>query len=70
MDRIREIIGRYGGLVCRRCINDLYGANLTQRDCVYDGPYERQCKCCGKMRHIVWDLKASGKRKLLFKKMI
>ena len=69
MDRIQEVMQEYGGLLCRRCLNEIYNASLVQKDCMYDGPELRICTRCKKQSHLVWDLKGSGKRKLLFKKM-
>ncbi len=60
LERIRE---RYGANICRRCINDLTGAGLETKDCVYEDAI-RQCPRCGDARHIVAELRFRGRRKM------
>ena len=57
----------FGGAVCRRCINQRYGANLQPKDCKYDSPYAQICPVCQEVHHIVHGLTASGKIKMLLK---
>ncbi|MBQ1504445.1 MAG: hypothetical protein IIZ49_03545 [Oscillospiraceae bacterium] len=61
------IRSRFGGPICRRCINETYRANLTPADCRYPYPFKNRCPCCGEQRNIVGSFRLSGQMKMLFK---
>lgn len=67
MVTIHKIQTRFGGNICRSCLNETYRANLERADCQYDYPFPTRCACCKEMKNIVTDLRLSGKRKLLFR---
>lgn len=52
------------GHMCRSCINAKYHASLKTEDCVYLD-YEYKCKHCGKMKHIVVDVRFTSRWKLI-----
>ena len=62
-----RIRSRFGGEICRRCINAAYRAHLTPQDCRYGYPYPSRCFRCGEVHNIVTGLRLSGRLKLLFK---
>lgn len=53
--------------LCRKCINEKYGINLSQKDCIYH-TFIQPCAECKEMRHIVVDLRLSAKLKTIFRK--
>lgn len=63
MNRIRT---KYGGNLCRRCINEAYQVQLQTNDCWYEY-YPHVCPRCGEIHNIVNDLKLSAKLRLLLK---
>ncbi len=65
LERIRE---RYGANICRRCINELTGAALTPRDCIYEDAID-QCPRCGDAHHIVAGFRFFGRRKMAGKRL-
>ena len=65
MDIIRH---KYGGLLCRRCINEIYGASLKASDCHYPYPFKYRCPRCGEQRNIVGSFRFSGQMKVLLLK--
>lgn len=67
MARYKDLKTKYQGFICRSCINDIYLANLKQKDCLYDSPYIAECPRCKEGRHLVSELQTSGKVKLMFK---
>ena len=61
-----KIKKEHGGMICRACLNNEYGLNLTPKDCdYYDG--RRKCASCRYAKHVVKGLKLTGKMKTLFK---
>lgn len=66
MVTISKIISKFGGNICRRCINETFNSTLLSEDCLYE-MYPSKCSCCGEMRNIVSGFRSSGKIKLLFK---
>lgn len=65
MVTIRKINKKYGGNICRRCINETYKIHLNHSDCLYGDPYPAQCPRCKDMRNIVSGFQFSGFIKLL-----
>ena len=64
----KRIIKRaFGGNICRRCINQLAGARLERKDCIYDS-YPSECPSCGVPQNIVTGFRLSGRIKLIGKK--
>ena len=63
MATMQSIKERFGGYICRHCINEVYGMQLRPADCLYD-LYPRECARCGKMHNIVRKVRL-GKRILL-----
>ena len=53
--------------LCRKCINEKYGADLLPEDCKYF-TFPAVCPMCGKVNNIVVDVRLIGRRKLWFKK--
>ena len=68
MIAIQEIRRKYGGLICRRCINAAYGVRLMPSDCLYESETPSYCVCCDGTHHLVSGFRARGKLKVLFKK--
>ena len=64
---IPQILTTHHGRLCRQCLNDYYHLHLSPSDCVYDGPYQRQCVRCGQVRNNMGGLRWSGRMKTLFK---
>ena len=62
----KKIAARFGGPICRRCINAQYGVSLKPFDCKYPYPYKDTCPRCGEMQNIVDGFRISGKIKMLF----
>lgn len=56
----KKIEKRFGGYICRRCINEVYKVNLTRHDCVYKS--FDVCPRCGVEHNIVHDFRSSGRR--------
>ena len=56
---------RFGGEICRDCINMTYGSRLNPDDCRYG--YVYTCPCCGEIRSIVVGLSPMGRLKMLFR---
>ncbi len=67
MVTIKKIKKRFGGCVCRQCINKTYKLHLIHQNCIYGLMYPAQCPNCMEMKNIVTGLKLSGFFKLLFK---
>ena len=67
MVTIKKIQKRFGGNVCRQCINETYDLHLLHTDCRYDHPYPSLCPNCRQMKNIVTGLQLSGFMKLLTK---
>lgn len=66
MANMTSLIRKYGGGICRECINREYGAKLTPKDCIYyDYPYT--CFCCQQHRNIVKKFRPSGQMKMLIR---
>ena len=53
--------------VCRRCINDIYGAHLQPKHCLYNH-YRYNCPRCGSYSHIVRKITFVGYLNLVFRK--
>ena len=66
MINTKKIAERYGGNICRRCINEDYRVHLTPDDCMYSKK-KQECPRCGWLSNIVNGFTFSGKRKMLFK---
>lgn len=43
------------GRLCRKCINEEYGLQLSRKDCLY-WIYPATCRCCGQIKNIVADI--------------
>ena len=56
----KKIEKRFGGYICRRCINEVYKVNLTRHDCIYKS--FDICPRCGMEQNIVHDFRSSGVR--------
>ncbi len=68
MVTIKTIRKKFGGNVCRQCINKEYGVHLLHTDCKYDMMmYPMLCPSCNEMKNIVSGLQISGLAKLMFK---
>ena len=65
MISLEKVRKTYGDYICRRCLNRVYNANLEHKDCRYI--YFGVCPCCKEERHLVGELKKSGKIKVLLK---
>ena len=59
---MKDISNRFGGCICRRCINMNYDAKLTRDDCKYTG--REECPSCEEVRHLVSGFTLSGKAKM------
>ena len=59
MVTINQIRKRYGGNICRQCINQAYKTNLLHTDCKYGLMYPSKCAKCGEMKNIVTGLRLS-----------
>ena len=55
---------RYGGHLCRRCLDRHYKVHLSHRDV---REVEGTCPCCGKQGRLVTGLKLGGRIKMLGK---
>ena len=63
----RDLKEEFGGPICRSCIIEETGQNITRSDCVYR-PGEHRCPACGRGgRHLVERLKLNAKIRLLGK---
>lgn len=60
----RRIRAKYGGNICRMCVNHEYRVHLERRDCRY-GKTE-SCRLCGSYHHPVKGFTLSGHVKMLF----
>ena len=58
---------KFGGNICRRCINEEFGANLQQADCEYKIPFPQICPRCRNVANIVTGFRMTGRLKLLAK---
>ena len=67
MAAIKDIKKKFGGLICRSCINKEYNVNLNRSDCIYGIPFPDICRCCEEHKNIVTDFTFGGKLKMLFK---
>ena len=67
MVTIGKIISKFGGNICRQCINKKYNIHLIHKDCRYDIIYPSLCPKCNEMKNIVTGFQLSGYLKLLFK---
>jgi len=63
MTDVRKIRARFGGSICRRCINRAYHVNLQPSECRYS--YPQRCPVCGQERNLVLDVSHTGRWKLL-----
>lgn len=61
----KRIKRRFGGDICRDCINRTCHVRLDPEDCIYG--YLYTCPCCGEVRNIVANLTLVGRLKLLFR---
>lgn len=66
MTTLRQIHNDLGPNLCRACINEEYGTNLTRKECLYSN-YQYKCSCCGELRNIVANISIKAKIKLLLK---
>ena len=53
--------------ICRRCLNDIYGARLRSKQCLYDH-YMYNCSRCGAYSHIVRKVTLSGYLHLMLRR--
>ncbi len=63
MSRIKK---QYGAPICRRCINEQYGADLRRKHCRYYR-HSADCPRCGETRHIVKRFTLAGYMKVISK---
>lgn len=61
---MQKIVVKYGGYLCRRCMDRHYKVHLSHRDVV---EVEGICPCCKKEGRLVLDLKLGGRIKMLGK---
>ena len=61
---MQQIIVKYGGYLCRRCLDRYYGVHLSHRDVIET---EGRCACCKKPGRLVSGLKLGGRIKMLGK---
>ena len=61
---MQKIVVKYGGYLCRRCLDRHYKVHLSHRDVVET---EGRCPCCGKEGRLVSGLKVGGRIKMLGK---
>ncbi len=57
---VKRIKKRFGGNVCRQCINKTYHIHLRHKNCIYALPFPALCQCCREMKNIVTGLRFSG----------
>lgn len=67
MATMRSIKKRFGGEICRRCLNEVYGLNLSPNDCLYTSYSPAVCPCCGEVNNIVNRVRKVQRLVLLFK---
>ena len=58
----KPIVKKYGGNICRRCINEAYKTSLRHKDCNYGR--SGVCPRCRAIRHIVSGFTFSGMKKM------
>ena len=63
----RKIKKRFGGSICRQCINKTYRVHLLHTDLKYELIYPVQCPACGEMKNIPAGFRFGGFMKLLYK---
>lgn len=61
----RPVRKKYGGYLCRRCLNRQYRVRLNPRDVRYR--HMRVCPLCHSTDHLVVGFRLTGKLKMLFK---
>lgn len=66
MATMRSIRRRYGGFICRRCLNKAYHMHLKPSDCDYDY-YPHECRRCGETQNIVIRVRLRKRLLLLLK---
>ena len=64
-----EFKNELGRSICRGCLNKKYNLDLTPEDCGYI-MYPMVCTACGKVSHIVADIKFSKRISMRFRKQI
>ena len=57
MATMQMVRKRFGGNICRRCLNRKYGLRLRPEDCRYDSYCPSVCPCCGTVQNIVTRLR-------------
>lgn len=63
--RIQSVYKKYGGGICRKCINREYHAKLVPEDCQYYY-YPYACPSCGEVRNIVVGFRWQVRTRMLF----
>ena len=53
MANMEAIKKRFGGHICRRCLNEVYGLSLQPEDCRYENFCPSVCPRCGEVQNIV-----------------
>ena len=61
----KRIVSKYGGNICRHCINAQYHIHLYPADCVYED--HRKCPRCREVKNIVGGFQGKGVWKMLLK---
>ena len=69
MIRIRHVKKHYGSLLCRKCLNRKYGANLQPRNCIYLKEIDI-CPVCEDKKKLVRRLTLIGYIRTIGKKRI
>lgn len=64
---MHDVYRRYGGPVCRACLNEMTGVHLKRKNCVYLRYPEICPRCHVHDKNLVGKLKLSGKLKTLFR---
>ena len=65
MFSMKKVRSRYGGEICRSCLNKKYGGHLKPRNCRY-ADTKNYCPRCNEYHHIVVGLRPSGWIRMFF----
>ena len=61
---MQKMVVKYGGYLCRRCMDRHYHVHLSHRDVIET---EGRCPCCKQEGRLVTGLKHGGRIKMLWK---
>lgn len=67
MATIQSIRKRFGGYICRRCLNEQFDLRLSPEDCSYDQHALSVCPCCGEVQNIVTRVRFTKRLRLYLK---